>query len=309
MKSHLPEAERSEQAKKRPSAWLGFSLVELMVVLAIIGILISLLLPAVQNSREAARRVQCKDNLRQLALACHSFHDGRGVLPPNRIAKQHPSWIYLILSHLELSSLEWEGATRRSMYEMPIEKRTFVVPQCICPSRVRESAVVTLKADGVPFFNGRLQYSGSISDYGGCKGARVAGETYTSRGVLKENGSIVHGIYDQFPNNQQHVTGWRGRVSISMVEDGTSHTMMIGELSLRRANGSHAFNGDKPPTEWLGVLDPPAVSPNEAAFGSDHADLIQFAFCDGSVRPVGLDTDIEVLEALVTRAGGELHVE
>lgn len=303
--STLINLKRRWKSKSRSA----FSLVELLVVIAIIGILTSLLVPAVQSARETARQTHCKNNLRQLAMAAFAFHDARQTLPPARIAKQHPSWLYLILPYLDYDSLQWDGACRRSMYEMPLAQRRVVVPQYICPTRSRDSAVVTLKADFVNFFPGRLQYMGSTSDYGGCKGARVPGVAYLQRGVLLESGALVHGVYKEFPDDVQRPTAWKGRISLSMIEDGTSHTLLAGELSERPANTRHAFNGDKTGGEWLGILNPPAADDDDSGFGSDHVGVIQFAFCDGSVRPLSIETNIHLLEALATRAGGELTVD
>lgn len=300
--ANVPRGRSFFAAGSRP----GFSLVEVLVVIAISTTLLGLLLPAIQAAREAARRTHCANNLKQLALACHNFHDARGTLPPNRIAKHHPSWLYLILPHLELASVQWNGATRDSMYEMPLEKRAFVVPQYLCPARERETAVVTLQADRVPFYPERRQFAGSVSDYAGCKGARVAGESYTGRGVLKENGVIVHGVYDQFPDNVQRITGWHGLVSLTDIEDGVSHTILAGELGQFRTNLRHAFNGDTTGGEWLGELNPLSVGDEDKGFGSDHADLIHFAYCDGAVKPLSTGIDITLLEGLATRIGGEL---
>ncbi len=79
----------------------GFTLIELLVVIAIIAILIALLLPAVQQAREAARRTQCKNNLKQLALACHNFESAYGGLPPIDLSRGWASWVVLILPYVD----------------------------------------------------------------------------------------------------------------------------------------------------------------------------------------------------------------
>src|SRR5947207_11194401 len=89
-------------SRQRPG---GFTLVELLVVIAIIGVLVALLLPTVQMAREAARRSSCQNNLHQIGIAIHNFHDARNSLPPLRVSNNQASWFVLIMPYMEQGNI------------------------------------------------------------------------------------------------------------------------------------------------------------------------------------------------------------
>src|SRR6516165_7107729 len=101
---------RKGQTAMRSGTRKGFTLIELLVVIAIIAILLALLLPAVQAAREAAFRIACANNLKQISLAMHNFENAHKRLPPSRWPNQGPTWAWLILPQLEQQSIygRWE---------------------------------------------------------------------------------------------------------------------------------------------------------------------------------------------------------
>src|SRR3954454_9007927 len=121
----------------------AFTLVELLVVIAIIGILVALLLPAIQAAREAARRSQCSNNLKQVTLATLNFHDARKGMPPMRIVDGDRTWMGLILPHIEESMVAdlWDHKLG-CYYDQTYKCRTAIVSAYFCPSMIHETKVV-----------------------------------------------------------------------------------------------------------------------------------------------------------------------
>lgn len=169
----------------------GFTLIELLVVVAIIGILVSLTLPAVQNARESARATQCKNNLRQIGMALHGFHDSHGAFPPARLildeptpandegtvlGSDEPSWLVRILPFLERRSEQnrWDLYTPFGAH--PQEVRQQVVSTFLCPSRHSMSNAVAPDERFQLTFpcgcSGRAQIipGGAVTDYAGNMG-------------------------------------------------------------------------------------------------------------------------------------------
>jgi prepilin-type N-terminal cleavage/methylation domain-containing protein len=113
----------------------AFTLVEMLVVLALIGIVLGLLLPAVQAVREAANRTQCANNLHQIGIACLAYETDHKTLPPSHNINQGASWMVLILPYVEQDTLFKQWDMTRTYYEQPDQARLGQVPIYFCPSR------------------------------------------------------------------------------------------------------------------------------------------------------------------------------
>jgi prepilin-type N-terminal cleavage/methylation domain-containing protein len=298
----------------RPSR-AGFTLVELLVVIAIIGILVGLLLPAVQGAREAANRAQCQNNLKQIGLALHLYHDQYKHLPPSRFSNgEGPTWAWLILPNLEQDNLyrmwpagqPYPGAvTGQPITQAELAVANSVlstpVPIYFCPSRRAPGGTAEPFAQnsGVCLLSGGVL--GSVGDYAACIG--TTGFDYDV----------------QLPNSPPLRTNGAFRavtaVRFADITDGLSNTVLVGEKHVpldqfnRYPLDCSIYDGHNPSCNMraAGVAFPLATSIRDPGwkFGSYHPGLCQFVFGDGSVRPIFIQVSPYTLSLLAQRNDGQ----
>ena len=297
---------------KRAARYHGSTLIELLVVIAIVAVLISLLLPAVQQAREAARRAQCKNNLKQLGQAIHNYHDSFNTMPPGWIGDTYWGYQSMLLPQLDQSvmygtiattiGLDSDGnlaigfSAQVSSFPMPSVLQT-LLPVSSCPTDSAMS-VITFPINGY-----RLTQPTTNDDANTTKLAR---NSYP--GVL---GSMLKPgvIPNQVDGGANGAFFQNSNVRFADISDGLSNTFLVGERSRPDNIGGQLGGGD---TSWAGVGDescaqafalavgdcsqdsqinmrtttpPDPMSPYPiGAFGSLHAGGCHFLFGDGHVQ-------------------------
>ena len=296
----------------------GFTLVELLVVIAIIGVLVALLLPAVQSAREAARRMQCTNHLKQFGLAIHTFHDVQNNLPPARYRDNYPSWFAFILPQLESGAAYDLWDLDRSYYD-PVNEdaQRFASPIFLCPSRDARR----LSESGDDNDGAQRHLPGAISDYVGCSGNNVQPEGPSYGGThpywdASANGAIV--THKVFAASNYPPSSWRDHhLRFEEIADGTTNTLFVGEKHVRNAefganpDDGSAYNGDYARSQVRagGRLAPLAKGPFDDSggghnFGSGHPGVVHFAFGDGHVQALSTSIASSTLDLLAVRDDG-----
>jgi prepilin-type N-terminal cleavage/methylation domain-containing protein len=309
----------------------GFTLVELLVVIAIIGVLVALLLPAVQAAREAARRIKCANNLKQIGIGLHNYESTYQTLPWGNayggpIFGFSPSWSTSVLPFIELQSHYEKFDLSQSMDHA---NNSFAVTQpvkvYICPSdsNVRNpilDARCACCSLGNPSRSMGLWYAGSmgpvhVDNCNFCPTTTPSETNPCCQGNSWGDAASAPGLFHR----------WTACVRLRDVTDGTSNTIMCGEtlptqsghlaafsknLSLCSTNIPMTIKATQAELPVIGMSDSTMHSVNPAhkfnGFKSQHPGTVQFVLADGSVRGLNQNLDSVTYWALGTRGGGEL---
>jgi prepilin-type N-terminal cleavage/methylation domain-containing protein/prepilin-type processing-associated H-X9-DG protein len=289
----------------------AFTLVELLVVIAIVAVLLALLLPAVQKVRAAANRAHCANNLKQLALAAHQYHDAHHSFPPGFFrAPGHMREVTVFTLFVSLlPNIEQDNLARRWDYQRygnnrgpyPTAPAAQVIAVYICPAdALPRPAIFRNEPSDPPDHWG-------LTSYGGNAGIRSTGWP-TSDGVFYEGSAVrladitdgacntlLFGERDHFDPNYDRLcprdpigsNGW-------WAYPGTSDVTLSAAVAINFLVPASALDCTKVKADRL------------SAFGSRHPGGANFALADGSVRFLSTATSVTVLRYLSTRAGGEV---
>lgn len=315
----------------------GFTLVELLVVIAIIGVLVSLLLPAVQSAREAARRSQCMNNLKQMGLGVHSYNDVHQVMPAGNYHSVFGSWLVHILPYIEQQALHSQfrndgmsgypntGIRYGSTENLPVTRTQLKV--YVCPSDTK-SAVAGL-INGVTFHN-------YVANYGNTTRGRLSpvGTSSTGQPNMYGGAPFIEVIMQNVPTAYiTHDNTYKPVVRMAEITDGTSNTLALSETVQGKGGDLRGFgwwgggchfetqlvpNSPLPDrTEQSCTpalkINPPcanrvagnASQEESIAARSRHPTGVHVSFCDGSTRFFSNNIALDTWRAIGTAGGGD----
>jgi prepilin-type N-terminal cleavage/methylation domain-containing protein len=316
-------------------ARFGMTLIEVLVVIAIIGLMIQLMLPALESSNEAARRTLCQNNLRQIGLGVTHHHDAIGHYPtggwgwswvgdPDRgRGKNQPgSWAFCVLDFIGEQSLSsiGKGKTGEAKARAIVELCATPIPIFFCPSRRLPRALPAdpinpgLKTNDsyqLPIvLAARSDYAVNTGDFGGAQPP----PTETFPRTYEEAESPDFKWFDN--SKYTGISFGRSEIRMRDVTDGLSNTYMLGEKNIRESE--YLTGVDKGDNETMysgfdcdngrsaaGSSLPDSDKQHATAFGSAHPDCWLAVFCDGSVHTMSFKIDKKMHKALANRADGQ----
>jgi prepilin-type N-terminal cleavage/methylation domain-containing protein len=289
----------------------AFTLIELLVVMAIIAVLVALLLPAVQQAREAARRTQCKNNLRQIVLGLQNYEVSHAFLPPGWIGASGEqadpqgenglAWGTLLLPFLDQQALFMRLNLEQPM-DSPDNSRwlSTIVPTFLCPTQNFTGAISIPGRSGKPLELAPSSYVGSFGngDIQQCD-SPPGTPPVTLKGQCLGDGAFFH----------------NSNICADAIRDGATYTILIAERSRtsrsKETSLLSTWTGAAPglPEGALHVVGTSSAPPNKSGgqnFSSSHTGGCQIALADGSIRFISENISKSAMNALGTVAGGEI---
>jgi prepilin-type N-terminal cleavage/methylation domain-containing protein len=283
-----------------PARRSAFTLIELLVVIAIIAILIALLVPAVQKVRESAARMQCANNLKQIGLAVHGYHDANKVMPYSRVDTAE-TWAVIIMPYLDQGPLFAKWNLKLNYYQQASAVLQQPVPVYFCPTRRVNTTLISTSGDVLQGNNALPNTPGALGDYAACTGDPSGTIDYLPSMVtapsLPANGAFIY---------------QGGKLNFARITDGLSNTIFVGEKHIPNfmfgdPPDSSIYNGDNGASHrQAGIGAPIAKGPTgSGGFGSYHPGVCNFVLGDGTVRPIPVNISLTVLGNLANRSDNQ----